>query len=373
MTTISRLSVSLTADPKGFKKGLKQATTQLGTLKTDIKQIGIGVAALGGIGAGVFLNDIIDVNAKFQSLKATLTTLTGSEAGGADAFKTISEFAKTTPFDLDQVVGGFIKLKALGLDPSAEALESYGNTASAMGKSLEQMVEAVADATTGEFERLKEFGIKAKSEGENVSFTFQGITTTVRKNAEEIEGFLLSIGQNQFGGAMAEQMKTLAPSFSNLQDSVQRLQVAVGEAGLNDMIIAATQSMTAFIESVKPEEVVGAVEEIKSAFQSFSEFIDPITDFIGAASGQQELKRIFEEGVVTPGFKDNLSASAREAFEKALDEGRLFGDTRESPTDSDTFQDFIRKIRGEELVQETKSTNEKLDRLIEKTGTAVAG
>ena len=35
-----------------------------------------------------------------------------------------------------------------------------------MGKSLNQMIEAVADATTGEFERLKEFGIKARTHGE---------------------------------------------------------------------------------------------------------------------------------------------------------------------------------------------------------------
>ena len=36
-----------------------------------------------------------------------------------------------------------------------------------MGKDLSQMIEAVADATTGEFERLKEFGIKAGKEGDD--------------------------------------------------------------------------------------------------------------------------------------------------------------------------------------------------------------
>ena len=57
---------------------------------------------------------------------------------------------------------GFTKLVALGLNPSQRAMESYGNTAAAMGKDLSQMIEAVADAATGEFERLKEFGIKSK-------------------------------------------------------------------------------------------------------------------------------------------------------------------------------------------------------------------
>jgi uncharacterized membrane protein YqgA involved in biofilm formation len=47
-----------------------------------------------------------------------------------------------------QFINAFIKLKALGLQPSKEALTSYGNTATAMGKSLDQMIEAVADAST---------------------------------------------------------------------------------------------------------------------------------------------------------------------------------------------------------------------------------
>jgi phosphotransacetylase len=60
-----------------------------------------------------------------------------------------------TPFSLSKAFKGFIKLKALGLQPSEAAMLSYGNTASAMGENLNQMVEAVADAATGEFERLR--------------------------------------------------------------------------------------------------------------------------------------------------------------------------------------------------------------------------
>ena len=52
-----------------------------------------------------------------------------------------------------------------------EVAAAYGDTASAMGKSLDDMVEAVADAATGEFERLKEFGIRASKNGDRVSFT----------------------------------------------------------------------------------------------------------------------------------------------------------------------------------------------------------
>lgn len=146
-----------------------------------------GMGKLGALMATAFVGkEITNTITKFEKLEASLRTITGSADNASTAFGFIQDFAATTPFQLEEVTEAFIKLKALGLTPSKEALISYGNTATAMGKSLNQMIEAVADATTGEFERLKEFGIKAKTEGDNVTFTFQGVSTTVGKNAAEI-------------------------------------------------------------------------------------------------------------------------------------------------------------------------------------------
>lgn len=89
------------------------------------------------------------------------------------------------------------------------------------------MTLAVADATTGEFERLKEFGIKAKSQGEKVTFTFQGVSKTIGKNAQEIEGYLHSIGDVQFAGAMEAQADTLNVALSNMGDSLVK---AIGDS-----------------------------------------------------------------------------------------------------------------------------------------------
>ena len=93
-------------------------------------------------------------------------------------------------------------MKSLGLVPTESALKSFGNTSAAMGKDLTQMIEAVADATTGEFERLKEFGIKAKQNGDEVSLTFQGVTTTIGNNAQEITRYLLGIVPNRRSHAL---------------------------------------------------------------------------------------------------------------------------------------------------------------------------
>jgi hypothetical protein len=180
-------------------------------------------------GASILASSWFKAHKEFETLQASLVTVTGSVEKAESAFARIEKFATNTPYQLGQVTDSFIKLKAFGLDPSAAALEAYGNTASSMGKSLNQMIEAVADAATGEFERLKEFGIKSKSEGDKVSFTFKGITTTVGKNAAEIEQYLQNIGNVDFAGGMLRQMDTIAGKLSNMTDAWDGFMRSVGE------------------------------------------------------------------------------------------------------------------------------------------------
>ena len=211
-----------------------------------------GAAAAIGLIAGA--QKTLEVAREFDVINASLITMTGSTDNAARAFTQIQQFAATTPYDLQQVSNAFVKLKALGLDPSQEALQSYGNTASAMGKDLMQFIEAVADASTMEFERLKEFGIKARQESDSVSLTFRGKTTTIGKSAEEIQAYLLAIGQTEFAGAMEERAATLDGAFSNLGDTVDQffLSLTRGETGglINDVTRAITASIQDLTDSI---------------------------------------------------------------------------------------------------------------------------
>jgi len=210
---------------------------------------------------------LVATQRNFDKLNSSLITVTGSADNAAKAFNVLQQFAKETPYGLDQAVEGFTKLVALGLNPSKEALISYGNTASAMGKDLNQMIEAVADAATGEFERLKEFGIKASQQGDKVSFTFQGVTTTVKKNSEEIQKYLLNIGNTNFAGAMEVRSKTLDGAISSLEDTIQGLALSVAQSGFGDFL--ADQAKTA----------EDAVQDLTDVIASGS-LIDGITDWV---------------------------------------------------------------------------------------------
>jgi hypothetical protein len=264
-------------NPKGLIRGQKElekldkagarAEKTGNALGVSFKSL---VGVFSGLGIVALARDTFKAASSMQTMGASLKTVMGSASAASGALSEIKEFAKTTPFDLEQSVQGFIKLKALGLDPSIEALRSYGNTASAMGKSLNQAVEAVADAATGEFERLKEFGIKAKSQGDLVTFTFQGVATTVKKEASAIEGYLQGIGNNNFGSAMSDQMDTLGAQTSNLRGAFFELQLAffnVKDSG-QGLANSAGNSIKLLTRILKSDGAIAAVQSLGSAFSA---------------------------------------------------------------------------------------------------------
>ena len=210
-----------------LNKANDRTTDGAGMLTGAYRVLGTAMAT---IGVASVVNDALQAYKSYESMSAGLKSVTGSADAAKIAMGEILEFAKETPFTLDQSIIGYQRLKALGLDPSMESMRSYGNTASAMRMGMVSMIEAVADAVTGEFERLKNFGIKAKKTGEDIKFIFQGTTTTVKNNAEEIQKYLLSLGTDKFGTAMADQMNTINGAAANLDDAIFQLQVNFAEA-----------------------------------------------------------------------------------------------------------------------------------------------
>lgn len=187
------------------------------------------------VAAALAVREVIEAQRQFDKLNSSLITATGGVENAASAFKALSQFAATTPYGLAEVTQAFIKMRNMGLDPSEAALRSYGNTAAAMGKSLNDMVEAVADAATGEFERLKEFGIKSKLQGDQVAFTFQGTTTKIGNSAREIEGYLQKLGNTNFAGGMELRAKTLDGAISNLGDTWDATLLKFAQTGAGDL------------------------------------------------------------------------------------------------------------------------------------------
>lgn len=257
--------------------GLKTVQSGVTTLDTKVKKLkdklfNLQNAFIGLAGAFV-AKSLLDVATSFETYETSLKTITGSAENAEKAMDWITDFTSTTPYELDQVTQGFVSLKAYGLDPTNGTLETLGDTASAMGKDLGQAVEMFADAATGEFERLKEFGIRAKTEGDTVTFSWlengEQMTKSVEKTGDAIQTGLIDILEGRFAGAMEEQSKTFTGMWSNIKDSFTMFQKEIMDAGLFEYL---KEQLAAVLDKIQEWKEDGTLTEwatkISEAIQS---------------------------------------------------------------------------------------------------------
>ena len=167
---------------------------------------------------------------EFAKYEAVLRNTLRSQEKAAQAMKMLQQLAADTPASLKEWTEAFIKLVNRGIKPTSDELTNMGDLASSQGKDVDQLIEAILDAMTGENERLKEFGIKASKNGNTVKYTFRGVTTEVQNSEEAIKNYLLSLGKlDGVAGSMAVQMKELEGMQSNLGDTLDSFYNKLGK------------------------------------------------------------------------------------------------------------------------------------------------
>jgi hypothetical protein len=236
------------------KRNIEQSKKSIDSIADSFLSIKTAAAGVAVAGIGLLSKKIYDVTRSFEKYQAVLTNTFGSNSIALKSMQMIQEIAASTPFSVDELTLSYIKLVNRGFKPTREQIIKLGDLASVTGKSFDQLSEAVLDAQTGEFERLKEFGIKMSKNGKTITATFKGQTTSIKNTSDEIQKYILGLGDIKgVSGAMASQSKTLNGIISNLGDNFDSLSNNLGQ------------------------KLLGT---IKLNISSFSTFISKINDYI---------------------------------------------------------------------------------------------
>ena len=288
-----RIDVEIGANTSQLTRRLRETDRNLSdTGRSFGKLNALAVSALSGIAAAFSIGAVIsfgkavlDTTAKFQKFEAILSNTLGSESEAQLALAQITKFASVTPFAVDELTGAFVKLANQGFKPTIGELRQLGDLASSTGKSFDQLAEAVIDAQVGEFERLKEFGIRAKKSGDNVIFTFKGVETQVKNTAEALQGYVVGLGNAEgVSGSMAKISATLGGKMSNLGDNIDSLKLAIGDqtsgafaASLDwlNSFVAATTRATKGVAKIRAEaDLLQAGKSLDASKKSVVELAD---------------------------------------------------------------------------------------------------
>lgn len=216
-----QMGTKATSDIKKVEKETGKLKKSGGALEGTMQKVGAVMAAAFAVDRLISIGkEMINVTAKFQKYAAVLENTLGSKSEAQQALVMISQFAAKTPFSVDELTSSFVKLANQGFKPTQAEMLRLGDIAASQGKSFDQLTEAIIDAQTGEFERLKEFGIRAKKEGDNVKFTFKEVETQVDFTSSSIQEYILGLGELQgVTGSTAAISATLEGKISNLGDA----------------------------------------------------------------------------------------------------------------------------------------------------------
>ncbi len=263
---------------------LKQAEGQISDLSTFSQTALTG--AFTGIAAGVagVAAYGTSIASAYEDAGLTLQTLYGSQEAAQQKFEWLADFAATTPFEFPELLESATRLKAYGMDIEQYG-QTVGDTAAAMGKPIMAVVEALADAQQGEFERMKEFGIKAVEitkknyeqlgasleDAGQTALTYmdengkQQIAVVDRNNKEMVTSTIAAIWNDKYAGAMEARSKSFSGMLSTIKDNMS--------AGLADMIGFDMQTM-----EVQSASLLGVLSglalvalDVSGAFSNMSE------------------------------------------------------------------------------------------------------
>lgn len=201
--------------------------------KEEAEQVSSHFKKAAGLLAGYFTFDaakgfaaqIINVRGELEQLEAVMGNSLQSNEEAAKVMGQLNEVVTKTPSTLSELGNGFLKLTNQNLRPTMDELIKISDIAAYSGKSLDQLTEAIIDAAaSGENERLKEFGVRAKNMGDTIQYTFRGITTEVQNNAAAIKEYIYSLGDLEgVKGASATIMGTIPGMISNLQVAIEQM------------------------------------------------------------------------------------------------------------------------------------------------------
>ncbi|MBD2704173.1 hypothetical protein IC229_26250 [Spirosoma sp. BT702] len=245
------LGVIITDFVNGFKQAGQTSSQFSKQIKNDfngLSTIGKSLGSLFAVDQVIgFGQELLSTSGKFEKYNSILKNALGSQSAARSSLGQLTDFAAETPNQLDELTGSFIKFVNRGLIPSKQQLTNFGDLAASQGKGFDQLTEAILDAQSGEFERLKEFGVRASKSGDQVSLSFKGLTQTVGLTSEGITGAIQKFGQlSGVAGSMSAVAQTQEGLVSNLGDAYDRLLVALGDAGISGtfkQVVSAASSL----------------------------------------------------------------------------------------------------------------------------------
>ena len=234
-----------------------------------------------------------------ETTEISFTTMLGSEEAALSMMEELADFAAHTPFELSGLQTATRQLLAYGFtaEDVIPMLTAVGDATAALGTGqagIESVTRALGQMQTRgkvsaeEMLQLTEAGIPAweylaRAIGTDTAGAMDAVTKGAVSANEGIQAIVSGM-ENDFGGMMEEQSKTVAGLFSNLSDAIEQPLMKLRESDayerFADSLSDVVDSAGPFVESLLPH--------MESGLDAVSGVLDAATDAMDAFADMGE-------------------------------------------------------------------------------------
>lgn len=240
-----------------------------------------------------------------ETTEISFTTMLGSEEAALSMMEELADFAAHTPFELSGLQTATRQLLAYGFtaEDVIPMLTAVGDATAALGTGqagIESVTRALGQMQTRgkvsaeEMLQLTEAGIPAweylaRAIGTDTAGAMDAVSKGAVSASEGIDAIVSGM-ENDFGGMMEEQSRTVEGLFSNLSDAIEQPLMKLRESDayerFADSLADVVDSAGPFVESLLPHMESG-LDAVSGVLDAATDAMDAFADM--GEDGQEQL------------------------------------------------------------------------------------
>lgn len=299
------IGTNLQLKDKNFSRNLKkiadETKTQTDRLKNNFMSVSTAIKGMvAAAGVGKLFSDIASSMKQAERSIGSLRAITSSADEAKKKFQELNDLSRELPQSFDEITAAALALGKNGLSTSAKNIEALAKISRGTNTSLESLAQALSNASMGQLKGLRQIGIIAKQEGDEISLTYQGTTEKIKANTKDLQAYIERLANTKFADTLKPEMEGITGAAKGLGDAWGDFTRELGESGIGDIIkdvmITATKALDGFTESIKTGFLGEVVQNIKSTWTGIRDTLKNLfEDLSKAAESTSELMDAFFE------------------------------------------------------------------------------
>jgi len=166
----------------------------------------------------------IDVASSIEKFRTQLMMVSDDAKQADQALAAIREFARTSPLETEDVVKAYVRLRAVGIDPTIEQMKTLGGVALLFNTELSDMLNAFIGMNK---RTLRQYGIEIDRTGKQAVIASGKIRIETAKDAASIRQGLLQVWEQRFPDAINKASGTFAAKVAIIKSNIWEMQAAL--------------------------------------------------------------------------------------------------------------------------------------------------